>query len=148
MIRSLCAASYPAPPVIPQRGVCAEAKKASPGFFSHTKYVNEVFLLLFTAGSYQLALTMFIASCRSCTDQPPKCTDHSKFRHRPFQLCQSCLMQFLDIWGIQHIGFLQQTPLPRNPSAGMHSLGEACSASVPCSAGQPLCLLTAFLAIL
>lgn len=147
--RGLCAAPYPTPPVISHRGVYAPAKKASPAFFSHTKYVSEVSLLLFTAGSYQLALTLFIESCRSCTDQPPKSTDHSKFRHRLFQLCQSCLMQFLDTWGIQHIGFLQQTHLPRNLATGMQFLWEACAASAPCSVGQPhLCLLSAFISFL
>ena len=53
------------------------AKKAPPAFFSYTKYVSEVSLLVLTAGSYQLALAMFIRSCTSCTDQPNKCTDRA-----------------------------------------------------------------------
>lgn len=56
------------------------AKQAPPAFFSYAKYVSEVSLLALTAGSYQPALAMFIASCRSCrscTDQPNKCTDRA-----------------------------------------------------------------------
>lgn len=74
VIASLCAIQPP-PPVISLSSACTLAKKAFPAFFSCTKYVSEVSLLLFTAGFYQLALTMFIASFRSCNDQPQKCTD-------------------------------------------------------------------------
>lgn len=54
------------------------AKKAPPAFFSYAKYISEVFLLVPMAGSYQLALAIFITTCRSCTDQPNKCSDRAK----------------------------------------------------------------------
>lgn len=59
-------------------------KKAPPAFFSYAKYTSEVFLLVLTAGSFQLALAVFITSCRSCTDQPNKCSDRAKSDIDPY----------------------------------------------------------------